>query len=156
MAKKAKFMGVIVIDTREQLPYEFDCPTVVRMLDAGDYSVEGMEMDVVIERKTKADIYGSVTAGRERFEREMVRLYRVKYPALVIESDLQGLLEAPPFSRVSPAVVVNTLVSWSIKYGVCVWLAGNRQLAQRLMFRLLEKAWQGGSNGRRTRRSVEN
>lgn len=140
--RKAKFMGVIVIDTREQLPYTFNHFTVMRALDAGDYSVEGMEMDVVIERKTKADIYGSVTRGRERFEREMICLQRIKYAAIVIESDLQGLLEAPSFSRASPAVVVNTLVSWSIKYGVCVWLAGNRQLAQRLTFRLLEKAWQ--------------
>ncbi len=142
MAKKAKFVGIIVIDTREQLPYEFNYLTVVKTLKVGDYSVEGMEMDVVVERKTKADIYGSVTSGRERFEREMVRLQQIKYAALVIESDLNGLLEAPPFSRVSPAVVVNTLVSWSIKYAVNIWLADNRQLAQQLTFRLLEKAWQ--------------
>jgi len=143
MAKKrSRFTGTVVIDTREQHPYHFDCATVVETLDAGDYSIKGMEVDVAIERKTKEDVFGSVTRGRDRFEREMIRLQGIRYAAIVVEASLEGLLVAPGFSHVNPKVVINTLVSWSIKYKVHVWMAGNRLLAARLTYRLLEKAWQ--------------
>jgi ERCC4-type nuclease len=141
MAKAVKFTGTIVIDTREQQPYEFDCATVVETLRTGDYSVRGLEADIVIERKTKADIYGSVTRDRNRFEREMVRLQKIRYAAIVIESSLQRLLVPLAFSKINPIAVINTLVSWSVKYQVHIWFAEHRRFAARLTYRLLEKAW---------------
>jgi hypothetical protein len=74
----------IVVDSREQLPYEFTgmvgqgseslvVPTVVQGLASGDYSIAGMEDQVAVERKSLDDLYGSVTWGRDRFEREIER-----------------------------------------------------------------------------------
>ena len=45
----------VVVDTREQEPYTFEsgCTEVVRRaLPAGDYSIEGHEDSVAVERKT--------------------------------------------------------------------------------------------------------
>jgi ERCC4-type nuclease len=45
----------VVVDTREQEPYTFDPRSVTvirRALPAGDYSIEGHEDSVAVERKT--------------------------------------------------------------------------------------------------------
>ena len=55
----------MVIDTREKRPYSFP-RSVVRGLPAGDYSIDGFEDRVAVERKTHADMYGSLGARRER------------------------------------------------------------------------------------------
>jgi len=55
----------VVIDTREQLPYEFE-DSITRTLQTGDYSIFGYEDQVTVERKTKADAYGTIGRGRTR------------------------------------------------------------------------------------------
>ena len=53
----------VVIDSREQEPYGFN-PHLVRpvrrALPAGDYSVEGHETTLAVERKTLDDFVGTV------------------------------------------------------------------------------------------------
>ena len=43
-------MWRIIVDTREQSGYSFSVPTVRRKLEAGDYSVKGLEERVAVER----------------------------------------------------------------------------------------------------------
>jgi len=129
---------VIVIDTREQLPYRFE-RSVVKKLDQGDYSIEGLEHLVAVERKSKVDAYGTIGRGRERFERELERLAHLEYAAIVIECSLPDFLEPPPQSRLHPRAAVCSLLAWSVKYGVHVFFAGDRRHAQAVTFKLLEK-----------------
>ena len=129
---------IVVIDTREQKPYRFP-GAVTKALAAGDYSVLGLECRVAVERKEKADAYNSLGRGRERFERELQRLSTYDYAAIVIEAALSDFLRPPGFSRMSPKAAVNTLVSWSIRYGVHVYFADSRRLGQALTLRILEK-----------------
>ena len=140
MARKQPEFTVIV-DTREQTPYSFP-QSVVAKLDEGDYSIEGMQKRVAIERKELSDCYGSCGAGRKRFEREVERLAALEYAAIVVESTLEGLHVRPPFvRRMSGAAVRETLISWSIRYGVHIWFAGNRRAGNALTYSLLEKFW---------------
>lgn len=129
---------VIVIDSREQQPYEFT-GAVVGCLASGDYSIVGYENRVAIERKSLADAYGSLGRGRERFERELQRLAKLDYAAIVIESTLEEFLTSPAFSQMNPKAAVNSILAWSVKYRVCVFFAGSRPLAKALTYRLLEK-----------------
>lgn len=132
----------VIIDTREQLPYSFDkfnCNTIKKKLKTGDYSLDGYENEVVIERKSKADLYGSIGKGRDRFEKEFERLSWFKYPALIIECDLNNLLKPIAFSKLSGKTVINTLLSWSIKYGVFIYFACTRELAENLTYCILQK-----------------
>ena len=131
---------VVVVDTREQKPYRYG-RSLRGTLPAGDYSIRGLESRVAVERKEKADAYGSLGRGRARFEREVARLSAYDYAAVVIEADLADFLEAPAFSGMRPRAAVNTLVSWSVKYGVHVFFAGSRPLARALTYRILEKFW---------------
>lgn len=70
-------LPTFIVDTREQLPYTFDgfknliADTKNPALKTGDYSVTGFEDCIALERKTLADIVGSLMNGRERFLKEM-------------------------------------------------------------------------------------
>src|SRR5689334_14011241 len=60
----------IAIDTREQLRYVFDGYESYRTtLATGDYSLEGFETVLAVERKNHGDAWGCLTEGRKRFER---------------------------------------------------------------------------------------
>lgn len=136
----------VVVDTREQKPYRFR-NAVTKTLKAGDYSVEGMERRIAVERKSKQDAYSSLGKGRARLQREFRRLAEFEYAAVVIEASLSDFLRPPAFSKMVPKAAVNTLVSWSITYGVHVFFADGRRLARALTYRILEKyakhtAWQ--------------
>jgi len=63
----------IIVDSREQLPYKFQTPSIKAALDTGDYSIAGLEHFIAIERKTLPDLIGCLCNGRERFERELRR-----------------------------------------------------------------------------------
>lgn len=138
--RSKKVSLIIVIDTREQLPYIFD-NSMLKTLKTGDYSILGLENDVAVERKTKEDAYGSCGARRVRFEKEIVRLSKFDYAAVVIEASLSSLLTPPSYTKVRPLVVVNSFVSWSVKYGVHVFFASNREYGRNLVQLILQKYW---------------
>ncbi|MFA5138353.1 MAG: ERCC4 domain-containing protein [Elusimicrobiota bacterium] len=138
MAKGGSEDFVIAVDTREQRPYSFPhCE--LKALAAGDYSLVNYETRIAIERKSKADCYSSLGRGRARFKREVERLARLEYAAIVIECSLDDFLTPPPFSQMSPKAAINTLVGWSVKYRICVFFAGSRRHGRTLTYRLLEK-----------------
>lgn len=139
MGKEKDF--VIAIDTREQKPYKFDHPSVVTSLKTGDYSIVGFENKICVERKSKQDAYGTIGNGRARFERELKRMVWFDYAAIVIECSLKNFLTPPVYSALHPNSAINSLVSWSIRYGVHVFFCHNRRYASALTFRILEKYW---------------
>lgn len=140
MPGKREAPPVVVIDTREQTPYRF-ARSVPGTLAAGDYSIQGLEDRVAIERKTKADAFNSLGRDRKRFEREMERLSALDYAAVVIEAGVPDFLSAPPFSRMNPKAAINSVLAWSVKYRVCVFFAGDRRHGNAVTARLLEKYW---------------
>lgn len=128
----------IIIDTREQKPYEFD-DSIRKTLKAGDYSIEGLEQLITVERKSKEDIYQSFGNGRKRFEREFQKLATYDYAAIVVEASLDNLLKQPCYTKLNPKTVINSIISWSIKYKTHFYFGCNRLLSQTLVYRILEK-----------------
>lgn len=121
----------IVIDTREQKPYggirgRFDHPSKKGTLKTGDYSIEGYEDRFAVERKSLDDWVGSTTQGRERFEREMVRLSEMDFAAVIIETDLSKIWTARIHSRVPKKSIVNTALKWTVKYGIPIQFVSGR------------------------------
>lgn len=130
----------IVIDSRERRAYGFQ-GAVVKGLPAGDYSVLGAEGRVAIERKSKADAFSSLGWGRARFHREVERLARMEYAAIVVEASLHDFLRAPPFSRVSPRSAARSLLAWSVRYRLPVFFVGDRRHGRAVTRYLLERFW---------------
>jgi len=146
----------IIIDTREQQPYTFDCitspavpfATVRETLDTGDYSLKGdlfatPDQLAIVERKSLADLYSSVAQGRIRLEAEFRRMKAYGYAALVIEADYAAILHPAEHLRHAPGTnpksLMATLVAWSQRYGVHIWACPNRNFAERLTHRILER-----------------
>lgn len=132
----------IICDTREQIPYLFS-GMERKALKTGDYSIKGMESLICIERKSKVDIFMCCGHGRDRFERELERMQEYEYAAIVIESSLSEMTKQPAYTRMNPKSVINSLLAWSIRYNTHVFFADNRDLAQNLVYRILEKFYLG-------------
>lgn len=145
-------------DTREQSPYSFEgigwdasdsggpgktltIETVRGTLKSGDYSLVGYESRVAVERKSLADLYGTLGQGRDRFERELVRLSQMEFAAVVVEATWPEVCAEPPeHTKLPPKIVFRSVVAWSVRYPTVHWIpAGPRRLAEITTFRLLER-----------------
>ncbi|MGQ9589922.1 MAG: HNH endonuclease, partial [Planctomycetota bacterium] len=131
---------VVAVDTREQRPYRFPL-SETRSLKTGDYSIVGLEDRVAVERKRLEELFTITGRDRERFKRELERMAKLDYAAIVVEADLPQILQGAAFSHVSPKAVIGSLVSWSIRYRAHVFFAGDRRHGNALTRRLLEKFW---------------
>jgi ERCC4-type nuclease len=104
---------VVICDTREQQPLFSPCEWVVRKkLDVGDYSIVGMESMITVERKSLADLYGTIGQGYDRFERELKRAVTYRWKGLVIESEEGDIYNnADVYSSIHPNLVYQVLAS---------------------------------------------
>jgi len=129
----------VIVDTREQRPYEFSnfknwlgC-TVTTKLDTGDYSIEGYEHLIALERKTLSDMIGSLTSQRERFLREMQRLSSVKYRCLCIEASRTDIKTTYSFTagvKAHPNGIMGSLDAIAARYGILIHYGDNRPLSE--------------------------
>lgn len=123
----------IVVDTREQQEYTFNCPTVRRKLEAGDYSVEALEDKVTVERKTLEDFVHTVIRERDRFRNELLKLQTYMCSCIVVEASFEELLSGNYRSGAHPASVAGAAISIIVDYGVPVFFCSNRQCACRFV-----------------------
>jgi len=125
---------IIQIDTREQLPLhfeEFGYESEVVGLPFGDYGIKGCSGagpdDLIlfsIERKSLSDLCGSLGKGRERFEREIMRMAAYRFKALVIEALDEDVRAGRYRSRITPQSLIGTLRSWEVNYDLHVKFCG--------------------------------
>lgn len=154
----AVFPWVVVIDRREKAPYRFtgivsDVTTGDRLplavttrdehLPSGDYSLFGCADRVAVERKSLADLYGTIGQHRERFAAELARLDRLAVAAVVVEADWAEVLDRPPpRSLLPPKTVFRSVVAWQQEFPrVHWWFLHGRRLAEVATFRILERFW---------------
>lgn len=142
----------LLIDTREQIPYDFEHASEIRTLKTGDYTIEGLENSVVVERKRHNEVVQCMTWGRERFERELERSRKFRRFHLVIEASCKSVLEClyedwP--NGTHPASVRGTLIAWQNRFEpLRIWFPGDRETAQTLVEHLLVKAWTDDVHGK--------
>jgi ERCC4-type nuclease len=146
----------VVADTREQQVYTFEglwdgpagrsklivVPTVRATVPVGDYSIEGMLDRIAIERKSKADLYSSVSQARENFVGRLERMAKLDFAAVVVEAEWLELLTDPPrHTKYAPKALSRTIDAWMIRYPVHWVMMPSREHAERKTFRLLERYW---------------
>lgn len=149
---------VVIVDSREQAPYSFSGfvsdakdgrrPLIVRTkvqgLTTADYSIEGFEDHVAVERKSLEDLYGTIGAGRDRFERELQRLSELKVAHVVIEATWPQIVGSPPKrTKLPPKTVFRSINAWEQRYPTIHFHAmGSRVLCEHKTFRILERFYQ--------------
>lgn len=94
----------IIKDTREQNGFnlEFHGFSVIsKKLDTGDYSIEGLEKTLCIERKASTgEIAMNFGVKSKQFDAEIERMKSYKYKYLVCEFTLDTLLKFPKDSGI--------------------------------------------------------
>lgn len=130
----------IICDTREPDPHPWaayapDGVVLVReTMETGDFCLRALPDGAVVERKTPQDIAGCLTAGRERFERELRRSRHCGAFCVVIEGNLSDVILAA--RGVSINSVIGTLAAWSRRYCPFIF-AGGVEPAANFAFRFL-------------------
>ena len=130
----------IICDSREQKPYFFpDFQITVKGLKVGDYSIAGHEDSIAVERKSINDLISSRSSGRDRFARELCRGQDMNYFALIIEATLNDIVQGRYRSRMNPEAVIQSLLAFSVRYGMPVFFCGDRAGGQKITESLLLK-----------------
>ena len=141
----------IIIDTREQKPWMFDEHlTANRKLDTGDYSVEGLEHILAIERKRNvAEVANNITESR--FKDVVDRLKSFKYSFVLLEFDLNNVLEYPIGStipkrlwgkiRISPQYILKHITDLQVEHGIHVVFCGSSGNAEKLALSIMKRVY---------------
>jgi len=127
-----KLAPTIIIDSREQCPWEFHNLRSERAaLSTGDYSIVGLTHLIAVERKSLDDLLACVGIHRDRFRRELARLRGFRFRTLIVEASHADLEAGQWRSQIKPASVLGSLAAWTARYSLPVWLAGDHQAAGR-------------------------
>ncbi len=132
---------VLIQDTREQLGWMnlFESRCIDGTLAVGDYSVLGLETQVGVERKSLPDLIGSLTKGRERFERELTKARGYQRFFVLIEGDARDILSGNyGRSQANPKSIWESIAALSVRFCPFIF-AGDRGTAARMCESLLLK-----------------
>lgn len=157
MTKTLNADWTIIIDTREQFPWLFEgitigtgkskkdlvLPVEVATLKTGDYSIKGFEHLVAIERKSKDDLFYTLSQERNRFIRELSRLNEMRFAAVVVESEWSDCMTNPPLrSKFAPVSMYGLVVAWMIRYSRVHWCwYPDRFTASKAAYKILDRFW---------------
>lgn len=125
-------MFKIIVDTREQKPYTFKGHVIKRKaLESGDYSIVGHSKKIVIERKSLADLFGTITVRKNliRFKKELERLQKVPYWFILIDASPTSISKGYKYSRANGYATLCFLFELVFKYNGRVLFAKSREEA---------------------------
>lgn len=130
----------VIIDSRERQAYAFD-PELFQSkqaaLETGDYTLEGMESVICIERKSLDDLVQSLIRDRNRFLNSVKRMQNYPFRLLVAECSIKDIAERAYVSNAHPNSVIGAIVSLLVDWRLPVIFAGDRQHALWFTQRLL-------------------
>src|SRR5210317_278925 len=149
----------IIKDTREKQGYTFEAARtkyhvckgmVVRKLDTGDYSVEGLEDKVCVERKASVvELANNVGVSRRRFDAEIERMKEFPHRFLILEFSLTDLMDFPEGSdvpekeiknlRITNKYMLRYLMELQINHGVNVIFCDSKKNAKWTVLSILKR-----------------
>lgn len=109
--------NIILIDTREQCPPPLPTGFVYERatIREGDYTTPKLVDVARIERKSPLDLVGTLTHGRERFEREADRLRAFAFRCVVVEASARDVSK---LGRIHPNALIGSLCSLHARWGL--------------------------------------
>lgn len=148
----------VIKDTREKenhgwwYPEDAYCSgTTKAKIDLGDYTVEGLEHLLCIERKeTVAEFAGN--CSEQRFWRVIDKMAEYKHKFLILEFDWYAIERYPegsgvpkekwPRVRIKGNYMMSLLSTMMLDKGIQVIAAGNKDRAERIAYRIMRKCWE--------------
>ena len=143
----------IIVDTREKYPWGFESTSasiISQKLDTGDYTIEGMENLLCIERKrTVAELAGNIT--KARFKDELERMAEFKYKFLILEFDYRHIDDFPEGSEIPKRIryklkvkgpfIIRFLSNIMCQYNIHVLPCGNTQYAEYVAYGIMKEIY---------------
>ena len=159
----------VVKDSREQDGYTFDRFTsryheckgmVVRKLDTGDYSIEGLEDKVCIERKGRiSELAINLGKDKHRFMREIKRMKEFPFKFLVLEFSLEDVMSFPEGSdipdenwnslKITNKYMLKMLIEFQMYDDIHVIFCGSKKNAKLVVSSILKRVNEYYSTGRK-------
>jgi hypothetical protein len=142
----------IIIDTREQIPWEFGFHnTAKKKLDTGDYTIEGFENILAIERKKSVSEIAT-NLSESRFSDVLDRLSKIKHPYMVFEFSLDEVYSFPVGSdipkklwdklRISGNYIIKRLIEIQLKYNIQVVFCVDSDNAEKFSASLMKRIYE--------------
>jgi ERCC4-type nuclease len=141
----------IIVDTREQNAWEFGHHTTSRRkLDTGDYSIEGLENLLCIERKQSvSEVANNIT--EKRFANVLERMSEIPHRFMLFEFDLQDVYDFPVGSdipknkwnklRVSSNYIIKYLSLINTNYNIHTIYCGDADNAEKMAVRIMRTVY---------------
>lgn len=188
----------ILIDKAEKAPWSFSGITARSFIDSdqreyvvrterrylgigmGDYSIDGFQDRIAIERKSAADFQGTllgwpveietiIQSGsghreidrRGRFKNELRKLAALQNKAVIVEATLGQCLETCPqwgkrTGSENAKYLYSTYLAWQQQFRVPWIFCDDRRMAELTAFRILEQFWDRlGAKEKRQQRARE-
>lgn len=132
---------IVIVDRREQMPFPLreNHPNWIggekeATLKTGDYTIEGMEALLCLERKSLTDMVSCTVRERKRFIAACGRLARFRWKAILVEATLEdikgGFSQFGIMSEVHPNALCGTLDAVEAKFGIpVIYSSMHRELA---------------------------
>lgn len=121
-------------------------PFVNKALYNGDYSILGLENYFTIERKMISDFL--LYIGRERNTKTVHKLGRFKYMisrggwvGLIIEAAEKELMRGSMYSKITPEMIRQALISMRVRWGIHVYFNPDRGCLKRFVVDHAIKFW---------------
>ena len=119
---------IIIQDSREKKPLKFTHSWVeavkVRKLDVGDYKCvyrNNETCNIIFERKTRYDLFGTLTSGYPRFRKEILRAQDNGILLwIIIENSFTSIMNCRCYKgeKITGSQIMKTLLTLYWKYGV--------------------------------------
>lgn len=145
----------IIVDTREKSGYSFkeyaNCAGMIRKkLDTGDYSIEGLEDIICIERKSSIEeIANNLTESTKRLDREIDRMDSYKHRYIICEFSMEDMLNFPQSSTLPESIkskikitgkfLLKRLMEFQVHHNVHIVFCGNKENAFYFVASLLKR-----------------
>lgn len=142
----------IIQDTQEKQPWQFDSVAIGgvihQKLPTGDYTVEGYEDILCIERKKSVSEFAT-NCTEKRFEKELVRMAKFKYPFLVFEFDMNDVQIYPMGSSIPRSkwrkiktrgpYMMKRMSEIMVKHKIPIFMAGSAENAANIAVSLMKR-----------------
>lgn len=130
---------IVLVDSREQMPFDFTrFPNWIggekrQALKVGDYSVEGMEEVLILERKSLTDLITTLMQYRPRFFQACEKMTQYRWRALLVEAsyeDIKSVYGEELNTKAHPNAVSGTLDALEARFGIpVIYTSRHRSLA---------------------------
>jgi ERCC4-type nuclease len=142
----------IIVDTREQMPWEFGLHTTSRTkLDTGDYSIDGFQNLLAIERKRSvSEIATNITESR--FNDVVNRLSKIPHAFMLFEFDIMDVYNYPVGSeipkkmwdklKISGNYIMKILTEIQLNQNIHILYCGSSSTAERVAVGIMKRIYE--------------